>query len=187
MLPFVVPLAHAGDGAWIPITESGASYLTRSLEHDFGWFWTGDLGLLRRVGSDDAIGAVFMSSSNADDYTTSLGLRWDHEISSRWIVVLSPGILFHEALENPHDPRQDYFAEMGVSYRRYVTVAARLEVVRSRDQSMDEGPWPYPPVEYATHAWHIDARLGRVPGLLGLGGAALVLAATGLANALNAR
>ncbi len=182
--------SRAGSNDWLAVTEAGVTYQPSESPldapgHANHWRWTGVGGAVRRVGSRDAVGPVLLGSYSEQDYTVGAGLRWEHSFGDRWSVLVTPGFAIQDLVKVDSDHLTGYFGEIGVSYRRWLTLAARWEGIRYRPENyLDDDP-PFDQIN--GRVWRLDARVGRTPGAVAIGAAALVVVVVGVTQATDAR
>ncbi|HEY6571984.1 MAG TPA: hypothetical protein VI198_01595 [Candidatus Eisenbacteria bacterium] len=179
----------AAESNWRTVTEAGVTYQPAESPidpylHPTHWRWTGVGGAIRRLGASDAAGPVLLGSYSEHDYTAGAGLRWEHEFGDSWGLLVTPGFALQDLVKGESEVFTGYFAEVGVSYRRWVTLAARREAIRHTPENFLEGP---PPDAITESVWRFDARVGRAPGAIALGAAALFLIGLGVGQATDAR
>lgn len=168
-----IPAESANAGSWRAVTEAGVTYQPERgpLErygHTEHWRWGGAFGAVREVGALGALGPVLVGSANENDYALGAGIRWTREMLPGWDILVTPGFVAHDLMKADQDPFPGYFGEIGISYRRILTLAARRESIRHEVRSIGD----FPPYKVTSHVWRVETRLGKAPGAIALGAAA---------------
>lgn len=182
-----IPAKSADAGSWRAVTEAGVTYQPEEGPLDPGhpehWRWGGAFGAVREVGALGALGPVFVGSANENDYALGVGIRWTREMLPGWHILVTPGFVAHDLMKADQDLFPGYFGEIGISYDRILTLAARRESIRHEVRPIGD----VSPYEVTSHVWRVETRLGKAPGAVALGVAAAYTIALAVARATDAK